>query len=98
MKYFFCRFIQRHSYPYTVLVRNITLSVDDEVLSAVRRYAADRNSTVNALVREYLTNLAQHEDRARRARARLWQLSKQSQGRLGQKVEAQRSARDLHDR
>lgn len=95
MQYFFSRFIQPHSYPYTVLVKNITLSVDGDVLAAVRRHAADRNSTVNALVREYLTNLAQHEDRARRARARLRQLSKQSQGRLGKKTWRRG---DLHDR
>ena len=63
-------------------MRNITLSVDDDVLAAVRRHAAEHDSSVNALVREYLTNLAGHRDRARRARARLRQLSKQSQGRL----------------
>jgi len=78
-----------------VFVKNITLSVDDDVLAAVRRHAAERNSTVNALVREYLTNLAQHQDRARRARARLRQLSKQSQGRLGKKTW---SREDLHER
>ena len=76
-------------------MKNITLSVEDEVLAAVRRHAAERNSTVNALVREYLTNLAQHHDRARRARARLRQLSKQSQGRLGKKAWTRE---DLHDR
>jgi len=67
-------------------MKNITLSVDDEILSAARRRAAEQNSTVNALVREYLTNLAQQDDRARRARARLKQLSKQSEGRLGRKT------------
>ena len=76
-------------------VKNITLSVDEDVLMAVRRHAAERNSTVNALVREYLTNLATHESRATRARARLRQLSKQSQGKLGKKTW---SREDLHDR
>jgi hypothetical protein len=76
-------------------MKNITLSVDEEVLAAVRRHAAERNSTVNAMVRDYLTNLAQQQDRARRARARLRQLSKQSQGRLGTKTW---SREDLHDR
>jgi plasmid stability protein len=76
-------------------MRNITLSIDDDVLAAVRRHAAERNSSVNALVREYLTNLAAHEDRANRARARLRQLSKQSQGRLGKKTWTRE---DLHDR
>ena len=67
-------------------MKNITLSVDDNVLAAVRRHAAERDSTVNALVREYLTNLA---------RTRLRQLSVQSQGRLGKKTW---SREDLHDR
>lgn len=76
-------------------MKNITLSIDDEVLAAVRRHAAERNSTVNGLVREFLTNLAQHQDRARRARGRLRQLSRQSQGRLGKKTWTRE---DLHDR
>jgi hypothetical protein len=64
-------------------MKNITLSVDEDVLATVRRVAAERNSTVNALVREYLTNLAAHQDRAARARTRIRQLSKQSQLRVG---------------
>jgi hypothetical protein len=76
-------------------VKNITLSVDDQVLAAVRRRAAERDTTVNALVREYLTNLAAHDDRARQARLRLRQLSRQSRGRLGKKSW---SREDLHAR
>jgi hypothetical protein len=63
-------------------MKNITLSVDEDVVAAVRRHAAEHNSTVNGLVREYLTNLAAHEDRAKHARARLRQLTKESRGRL----------------
>ena len=59
-------------------MKNITLSVDDEVLAAVRRYAAGQDTTVNALVREYLTRLASQSDRAARARARLKQLSQEA--------------------
>jgi len=76
-------------------MKNITLSVDDDVLAAVRRHAAERNSSVNALVRECLTSIAAHEDRARRARARLRQLSRQSQGRLGKKTWTRE---ELHER
>jgi hypothetical protein len=76
-------------------MKNITLSVDEKVLTAVRRHAADRNSSVNALVREYLTNLAAHEGRANRARGRLRLLSKQSKGQLGKKTW---SREQLHDR
>jgi len=76
-------------------MKNITLSVDENVLATVRRLAAERSSTVNAMVREYLTNLAAHEGRADRARTRLRQLSRQSPGRLGKKTW---SREDLHDR
>jgi hypothetical protein len=76
-------------------MKNITLSVDDNVLAAARRLAAERDSTVNALVRDYLTKLAAHESRAGRARARLRQLSEQSPARLGRKTW---SREDLHDR
>lgn len=85
----------QHSSTYTVYVKNITLSVDEHVLAAARRLAAERDSTVNALVRDYLTKLAAHESRADRARARLRQLSEQSTGRLGKKTW---SREDLHDR
>jgi Family of unknown function (DUF6364) len=76
-------------------MRNITLSVDENVLAAARRYAADQNSTVNGLIRDYLTNLAAQEDRAKRARARLRELSVQSVGRLGKKTWTRD---DLYDR
>ena len=76
-------------------MKNVTLSVDENILSAVRRHAAERNSTLNALVREFLAGVAAHEDRAKRARARLRQLSAQTQGRMGKKVWTRE---DLHDR
>ncbi|MBI5280403.1 MAG: ribbon-helix-helix protein, CopG family [Candidatus Solibacter usitatus] len=76
-------------------MKNITLSVDENVLATVRRHAAERNSSVNALVREFLTGLASHQDRAKRARARLRQLSAKSQGQLGKKAWTRE---DLHDR
>ena len=84
-----------HVYTYTVYMKNITLSVDEGVLTAVRRYSAERNSSVNALVREYLGNVARDEDRARNALLRLRELSQQSQGRLGDKTW---SREDLHER
>ncbi len=44
-------------------MKNITLSVDEAILDKVRRIAADQKTTVNALVREYLTSVALREDR-----------------------------------
>ena len=77
------------------ITANITLSVDESVLVRARQYAAEQNSTVNALVRAYLTALAEHDNRATRARVRLRELSEQSEGRLGLR---DWSRGDLHDR
>jgi hypothetical protein len=76
-------------------MKNITLSVDEKVLAVVRGHAAKQNSSVNALVRDYPTNLAAHKDRASHARARLRELSRSSKGRLGRK---DWTRDDLHDR
>ncbi len=66
-------------------MKNITLSVDETVLAAVRRYAAEHDCSVNALVREYLTRLAERQDRARKARQSLRKLSNKSTARIGAK-------------
>jgi hypothetical protein len=76
-------------------MKNITLSVDDEVLALARRYAAERKTTVNALVREHLTRMAQHADRAAQARMRIRELSEQSKAQMGS-AEIERDA--LHER
>jgi hypothetical protein len=67
-------------------MKNVTLSVDEEILRVVRRYAAERDSSVNALVREFLTGIARREDRARKARQRIRELSDGSSARIGSKL------------
>jgi hypothetical protein len=59
-------------------MKNITLAVDEAVLDEVRIYAAKRNTTVNGLVRDFLTRLAEQEDRTVRARRRLRELMDRS--------------------
>ena len=76
-------------------MKNITLSIDEDVVRTVRRYAAERGSTVNALVREFLTGLANREDRARQARQRIRQLSDQSTARVGSRSWTRE---ELHER
>jgi len=76
-------------------MKNLTLSVDEDVLAAVRRYAVNRNSSVNGLVREFLSEIAGRENRAREARARIRQLSKRSTARIGEKSW---NRDDLHER
>lgn len=76
-------------------MKNITLAIDEKVLAAVRRYATERNSSVNRLVREYLTRISEREDRARQARKRIRELSNRSKARLGSKSW---SRGELHER
>ena len=64
-------------------MKNITLSVDERVLAAVRRVAADNGTTVNAIVREHLNRLAEYADRAAKARRRIRELSEASKARIG---------------
>ena len=41
---------------------NLTLSIDDRVLAEARRIAADRGTSLNQLVRDYLNELTRNDD------------------------------------
>ena len=47
----------------------ITLSIDDEVVKKVRKIAIDKNTTLTAMVRDYLTSIAGSDAAARKADA-----------------------------
>jgi hypothetical protein len=64
-------------------MKNITLAVEDDVLAEARKYAAANDTTVNALVREYLGRIAQQESRAKKAREGLLKLAEESTLDLG---------------
>ena len=49
---------------------NITLSVSNEVVRQVRKIAVDRNTTLTAIVREYLESVAARDAAAREQAAR----------------------------
>jgi hypothetical protein len=63
-------------------MKNITLAIDDEVLDRVRVVAAEKNTTVNALVREFLADLAGRDERHAEARRQLLRLMDTSKGRM----------------
>ena len=67
-------------------MKKITLRIDEGVILAVRRHAAERGSTVNAIVREFLTELVNREDRVRKARQRIAELSGRSTARIGSRA------------
>jgi len=54
--------------------KNLTLAIDLETLDEVRIYAARRGTTVNALVRSYLVELASQDARRKEARSEIRQM------------------------
>jgi plasmid stability protein len=62
---------------------NITLNVPDEVLDEARVFAAERKTTVNALVRDYLISVTSQKKRAKQAMAELREMSLKTESRLG---------------
>jgi plasmid stability protein len=76
-------------------MKNITLSIDDALLDQARIYAAKRGTSVTALVREYLVQVANSDERIQRARAEIRKMS----GRDGLAVGDRSWSRDdLHGR
>lgn len=63
-------------------MKNITLAIDENVLDKVRVIAAQEKTTVNAMVRQYLTDLAARDDKRERARRELLELARDSKGRM----------------
>ena len=41
---------------------NVTLSIEDRVVAEARRIAADRGTSLNQLVRDYLSDLTRQQD------------------------------------
>ena len=63
-------------------MRNITLAIEDGVLDRVRIVAAEKKTTVNALVREFLADIAGRDERLAEARKQLLRLMDSSEGRM----------------
>jgi plasmid stability protein len=76
-------------------MRNITVSVPDEVYRRARVRAAERDRSVSSLVREYLESLGDADGEF----ARLEALQQRVRGEIGQFRAGHRLSRDeLHDR
>lgn len=76
-------------------MKNITLAVDEAVLSKVRHYAAANNTSVNALVREALERIAARDDTHRQAWDELFRLADAAGAEVGQQTWTRD---DVHER
>ena len=65
------------------MAKNLTLSIDDELLARARVLAAVRRTSVNEMVREFLARLVEEETGADEARAELLRLIDGSDGEMG---------------
>lgn len=66
-------------------MKNLTLRIEEPTLRKARKIAAERSTSVNALIREYLDELIQREDRQTQARAELLELCQASKAKIGNK-------------
>ena len=79
--------MNHHTFTHILrYMKNITLAIDEKVLAVVRRYSAEHNRSVNSLVQEFLTNIAEREDRAKQARKNIRILSEQSTAKRGSRA------------
>lgn len=64
-------------------MKNLTLAIDEDVLLAARKLALERNTTVNQMVRDFLTGLANQSDRRQAARERILRFMKEKRVEVG---------------
>ena len=64
-------------------MKNITLADEEGVLEKVRLVAAQKRTTVNAMVRDYLAEIAGRDEKIAKARRELLRLMETSEGRMG---------------
>lgn len=76
-------------------MKNVTLAIDESLLREARRIAADRSTTLNAMIREFLEELAERESKAARARERIVDLCRNSHAEVGPRAWTRD---DLHER
>lgn len=65
------------------MTRNLTLAIDDDLLDKVRVLAAMKRTSVNEMVRGFLTRLVEEETEYDEATEALLKLARESKGRMG---------------
>ena len=65
------------------MTKNLTLTIDEELLRSARKVALDRNTSVNQLVREFLEQLVNEKDDRKLAAERLKEMFRNSRVEVG---------------
>ena len=64
-------------------MKNVTLALDEKILREARRIAAERSTSLNAMIRQFLEELTERESKARTARRRIERLCRESDAEVG---------------
>jgi hypothetical protein len=67
-------------------MKNVTIAIHEGTLREARRIAAERSTSLNALIREYLEQLTERESRSRAARRRIAELCRRSTAEVGNRT------------
>ena len=68
-----------------MVVKNVTIALDETTLRDARRIAAERSTSLNALIRDFLERLTGRESHARGARRRIAELVRDSKAEVGER-------------
>lgn len=75
--------------------KNLTLTLEEDLLRNARKVALDRNTSVNQMVRDYLMEVVRQTDRRRVARKRLDKIFRTCRVEVGRRTWTRE---DLHER
>lgn len=64
------------------MTKNITLAIEEELLERFRLHAAQRKTSVNALLRKHMEEATGLEERRREAIAKMLKLGKETKARI----------------
>jgi metal-responsive CopG/Arc/MetJ family transcriptional regulator len=76
-------------------MKNVTIALDESLLREVRRIAADRSTTLNAMIRGFLQELTKRESGTMKARERIVELCRETQAEVGPRTW---SRDEIHER
>ena len=76
-------------------MKNVTIALDEALLREARRIAADRATTLNAMIREFLQELTKRESGTMKARERIVELCRETHAEVGPRTW---SRDELHER
>ena len=65
-------------------MKTVNLTLDEQTWKAARMLAAERDTSVSALVREALSHLTRTEHRREKARAEILEMIKSFDGKIGE--------------